>query len=259
MLRRRIRSTQWKVLSPLLRASAQMIAVSRFERAVLASATAVPGDRIRVNRNGGTLPAPPPSVQVVPGRIVSSGRLERYKGHHRAIEALVHVRRRLPEAHLHILGSGPYEGDLRALAARRRVSEAVTIHLVPPGDRREMARNLAEAAVVVALSDYEAHPVAVMEALALGRPVVGYDVAGVADLVEDGLVAGLEPGAPAAQAAEAVLAALNAPGLTATRRSVALPTWEAAVEELVDIYHRAAGRQVIGDDGREPALAGSGW
>ena len=45
-----------------------------------------------------------------------------------------------------------------------------------------MATALAESSVFAALSDYEAHPVAVMEALCVGRPVVGYDIAGVGEL-----------------------------------------------------------------------------
>jgi glycosyltransferase involved in cell wall biosynthesis len=44
---------------------------------------------------------------------VSCGRLERYKGHHRVIEALPLVQQTVPDATLHILGSGPYEKELR--------------------------------------------------------------------------------------------------------------------------------------------------
>ena len=50
--------------------------------------------------------------------MLSSGRLERYKGHHRAIEALPLLRSTHPDAHLVILGGGPYEAELRALAER---------------------------------------------------------------------------------------------------------------------------------------------
>ena len=50
---------------------------------------------------------------------------------------------------------------------------------------------LGRAAAVAALSEYEAHPVAVMEALTLGIPTVGLDTTGIGDLVEDGLVRGV--------------------------------------------------------------------
>ena len=52
----------------------------------------------------------------MPGRIVSVGRVERYKGHHKAIEALPHLLETHPEAHVQVLGSGPYEPELLALA-----------------------------------------------------------------------------------------------------------------------------------------------
>ena len=45
-----------------------------------------------------------------------------------------------------------------------------------PKDQQREA--IGRALALVALSDYEAHPVAVMEALCVGRPVVGYDIAG---------------------------------------------------------------------------------
>jgi len=97
------------------------------------------------------------------------------------IEALPHVIREVPEAHLLILGRGPYEGDLYRLARQLGVSDLVTIKHIPPADREAMATALAEASVVAALSDYEANPVSVMEALYVERPVVGYDVAGVGE------------------------------------------------------------------------------
>jgi len=47
----------------------------------------------------------------IPHLIVSGGRLERYKGHHRAIAALPELIRRVPDARLYVVGTGPYEGE----------------------------------------------------------------------------------------------------------------------------------------------------
>ena len=68
--------------------------------------------------------------EVVPGLIVSSGRLERYKGHDRAIKALPIVRRSIPDATLRILGSGPYESHLRSLIQSLGLQKFVTIEYV---------------------------------------------------------------------------------------------------------------------------------
>src|ERR1700728_2196910 len=83
--RRVMRSTQWRALGPLLRRSSQMLAVSRFEQRLFARSTGVSEDRIKVIRNGAGLPIANSETVPVPGRIVSCGRLERYKGHHRVM------------------------------------------------------------------------------------------------------------------------------------------------------------------------------
>ncbi len=242
-LRNQIRSTQWKVLAPLLRGADRLVAVSRFERGLFQRATGIPADHFVVIRNGGSLPPAPPEVTVVPGRLISIGRLERYKGHHRAIEALAVLRRIDDRAHLVVLGTGPYEPDLRVLAAQLGVADAVDIRSVAPGDRAGMAAELGAAAALVALSDYEAHPVAVMEALTLGVPVFGLDTAGTADLVEDGSVIGI----PVDASPEQVAAALTATIATAVpggrhAPAAGLPTWEQSADALAGLYVRAAGR-----------------
>ncbi|NHC44708.1 glycosyltransferase family 4 protein [Motilibacter aurantiacus] len=235
--RNAVRDAQWRAIAPLLRRADRLVAVSRFERRLFAKATGLDEERIAVVRNGGSLPEVPAGVRPVAGRVVSSGRLERYKGHHRVIAALPALRRLVPEAHVHVLGAGPYEPELRALAEQLGVAEAVEIRSVPPGDRGAMARSLAEASVFATFSDYEAHPVAVMEALTLGVPVVGTDIAGVADLVEDGLVDGIAPGATPEQAAGLLAAAMGKPR---TSRQVDLPTWDTAADALERIYREVA-------------------
>lgn len=234
------RDTQYKALSPLLRRARRLIAVSRFERGAFSRVTGLPLDRFSVIPNGGALPPSPTGAVPVPGRIVSSGRLERYKGHHRVIEALPLVRATVPHAHLVVLGSGPYEGELRSLAASLGVTDAVRFLSLPPADRSAMAEELSAAAVMAAMSEYEAHPVAVMEAVTLGLPVVGCDTAGIGDLVQDGLVRGVAPDtSPAALAAVLVdeLDRVAARGAVAHRpQALDLPTWETSAAATAQVY-----------------------
>jgi glycosyltransferase involved in cell wall biosynthesis len=231
--RNAMRSTQWRLLGLLLRNAVSLVGVSRFEAAILSEQARLRGKAITVIRNGGTLPPTPAGVAAVSGRIVSSGRLERYKGHHRVIEALPHVIRDVPDAHLHVLGSGPYEANLRALARRLGVVDRVTITYLPPADRLGMARALAESSVVAALSDYEAHPVAVMEALSIGRPVVGFDIAGIGELVSEGWVQGVSRGASAISIARSLVDAMSATSLLDPAK---LPTWDSCADELAQVY-----------------------
>ena len=237
-LRNAMRTTQWRLAGPLLRNAASLIAVSRFEAAALERHARLGGKRVIVIRNGGALPPPRPGTAVVPGRIVSSGRLERYKGHHRVIEALPDVVREIPEAHLLILGSGPYERDLRGLAHHLGVSGRVSIEYVAPADRQGMATALAGASVVAALSDYEAHPVAVMEALCVARPVVGYDIAGIGELVAEGWIRGVPRGAPAAAVARQLVRAMSSPSPVDQAQ---LPSWDSCADQLGDVYLSSLG------------------
>ena len=119
--------------------------------------------------------------------------------------------REIPEAHLLILGTGPYKSNLYELARHLGVSDRVSIRYVAPADRQSMATRLAESNVVAALSDYEAHPMAVMEALCAERPVVGCDSAGIGELVAAGWVHGVPPGAPAAAVAKELIKAMSSP------------------------------------------------
>ena len=234
--RSRVRGTQWRVLTPLLDRAAQLIAVSRFEATRFSNATGIARDRFTVIQNGGSLP-PVPQTRVVPGRILSSGRLERYKGHHHAIAALARLVATEPDAHLVILGRGPCEAELLEQAHRLGVADRVAIRALDPSDRLGMAHEVASAAVMAAFSEYEAHPVAIMEALTLGVPVVGFDVAGTGDLVEDGLVTGLPLNAPVDQVTAALHAAMTSQSREPARN---LPTWETCTDQVLDVYRRVA-------------------
>lgn len=234
--RARARGVQFRLLAPLLRRARELVGVSRFEADRFDAFVGQPG-RVRLIRNGGSLPffaAPVPD----PDLVISVGRLERYKGHHRAIEALPHLLATRPDARLEILGSGPYESELLALAARLGVADRVTVRFIPPPDRAAMAAALARAGVAVLLSDYEAHPVAVMEALTVGRPVVVSRTSGLTELVDLGWARGVHADADPAHVAEVIALQLDDP--IAPHPSL-LPTWEGCVSQLEEVYDDARG------------------
>jgi glycosyltransferase involved in cell wall biosynthesis len=236
-LRNWLRPAQWRVLGPLLRDAVALIGVSEFETTTLSNNAHLDRDSVRVIRNGGTLPPPALGTAPLPGRIVSSGRLERYKGHHRVIEVLPAVISAVPAAHLVILGSGPYETELRKFAQRVGVADRVTIRSIDPDNRVGMANALAEASVVAALSDYEAHPVGILEALSVGRPVVGYMRSGIAELVDKGWVYGVDPQAAVPEVVSQIVTAMSSPPLIDPSD---LPTWDGCAKELGELYRSLA-------------------
>lgn len=237
-IRPRLRNSQWRALGPLIRGAEIVVAVSRFEQRLFEKICSLDPARCRIIQNGGNLPASAVHGKGSAGRIVSCGRLERYKGHQRVIEALPIVQQSIPDATLHILGSGPYEHQLRTLIRKRGLEKSVTIEYIAPDDRERMARSLGEAAVVAALSEYEAHPLAIIEALTLGIPAVGLDVAGMSDLVEDGLVRGVPKDASSLTIARTLLDAM---GGQYANVPVSSPTWESAAADLAHVYMDAAG------------------
>jgi glycosyltransferase involved in cell wall biosynthesis len=230
--RDRARGTQWRLLAPLLRRADRLIGVSVYEGHRFDEVLGWDPGTITVIRNGGSLPAAD-QVARVPGRIVSVGRLERYKGHHRAIEALPHLVKTHPEAHLCVLGAGPYEADLLALAEMLGVADRVTIEFVAPVDRALMGRRMASASVMTLLSDYEAHPVAVMEALTAGTPTVVSRTSGLTELADMEWAVGVDADASPEETAEAIGRQLDAPVLPALSK---LPTWETCVAAVADTY-----------------------
>lgn len=231
--REKARRTQFRLLSPLLRRAHTLVGVSYYEARRFEEILGLPEGAITVIRNGGSLPPGRAGVTPEPGLVVSVGRLERYKGHHKAIEALPYLLKRHPEARVEILGAGPYESELRALADELGVGDKVSIRFIPPMDRSQMAECMARAGVLTLLSDYEAHPVAVMEALTAGRPAVVSRTSGLTELADLGWAVGVDQHAAPEETARAIERQLSDPVLP---DATLLPTWETCVAGVVDTY-----------------------
>ncbi|MCU1429172.1 MAG: glycosyltransferase [Actinomycetia bacterium] len=88
-----------------------------------------------------------------------------------------------------LVGQGPLETEIRALQQELRLDGTVTL----TGFREDALRLLAACDLFVLSSRYEGLPVALMEALALGLPVVSTAVGGVAETLTDGVEALLVP------------------------------------------------------------------
>jgi glycosyltransferase involved in cell wall biosynthesis len=238
-LRSRIRPAQMRALGPLLRRSRRLIATARFEIEEYGSLLGLGPEHFSHVPNGSDLePLEAPPVRD-PELIVSTGRLERYKGHHRAIEALPHVLTAAPGARLWIAGEGPYESELRALAARLGVSSRVEIRAVPGIDRGRFAYELSRARVAVLLSEFETHPMAALEAAALGLGLVVVDSSGLSELVQDGLATGIPPAASARVIGEAIVDMMRRPAPTEPPE---VPTWDDCAEKLVAVYRSIVGK-----------------
>ena len=136
------------------------------------------------------------------GYFVYAGRLAPEKGLATLLRAAALARQKLVLA-----GTGPEEQRLRRLAADFGADIRFAGHLGKP----DLQRLIGEALALVLPSEwYENAPVSILEAYALGRPVIGARIGGIPELVADGETGLLvEPGNAAALAgALAGLAAL---------------------------------------------------
>ena len=234
-LRHTLRGVQQWTLRPLLARAVRLIAVAQFEVELYSRRLRLPQQRFVVIPNGADLTSViPASLPAPAGTLIASvGRLERYKGHHRVIAALPGVLAQRPDARLWIAGSGPYEPELRQLAAQLGVTDRVEIEAVPPSDRTMMREALARTALVVLLSEYETHPIAVLEALSLQRPVLVARTSGLAELADRGWARAVPLDSTPDQIAAAMLEQLRRP---LRPDDLQLPTWDECASELLILY-----------------------
>lgn len=185
-----------------------------------------PGDKIVTILNGIPLPAPelaaPPSAAervefekeagLAPGdgpRVAFVANLRRMKGHADLIEALPAVLRERPGLRVLCAGRDDSAGEIPRLAAERGVAHAVRL-LGFQSDTRHLIRHCD---FLILPSLWEGCPVAVMEAMALGRPVVATRVGGIPELVESEREGLLIPPRDPAALAEALLRLAGNPEL----------------------------------------------
>jgi glycosyltransferase involved in cell wall biosynthesis len=139
--------------------------------------------------------------------VVACSVLREEKGIQYLIAAMPTIARRCPAARLVVLGAGPYEAELRAVAAELEVTD-ITVFA---GHRDDVVDLLAAADVFCHPSLRDVLPTAIIEAMSMSLPIVASDTGGIPELVEDGRSGLLvQPGDPGALA-EAVCDLLDDP------------------------------------------------
>ncbi len=117
-----------------------------------------------------------------PFTVGTVGNLTPKKDHDSLLRALVRLRGQVPDARLVIIGTGPREQHLRALARDLGISDAVLFTGI-----RDDVPDLLPAFDVFAMSSlHEGLSIALVEALAAGLPVVATRVGGIPELIVDG-------------------------------------------------------------------------
>jgi colanic acid/amylovoran biosynthesis glycosyltransferase len=141
-------------------------------------------------------------------RLVNIGRICEQKGQLVLIEAAALVAERGHRFELEIIGDGNLRPQLEAAIRRHGLSELVKLR----GwlDNNAVRESLRSARALVLASFAEGLPVVIMEAFALGRPVISTEIAGIPELVQHGRSGWLVTPGEALPLAEAMIAALQA-------------------------------------------------
>ena len=191
------------------------IAVSKFIRSQLI-AKGCPAEKILVHYIGIDTDKfkPDPKIDRQPV-VLFVGRLTEKKGCEYLIRAMAKVESILPEVKLVIIGDGHLRQKLEKLAARM-LSNYSFLGAQPPEIVKtwmNRARILAVPSVTATTGDTEGAPMVVLEAQAMGLPVVGSDHAGIPELLVEGETGLLAPERDYQKIAEHIVLSLNNPDL----------------------------------------------
>ena len=174
-----------------------------------------------------------------------AGSFYAYEGLDILLRAMPTVLSAVPQARLLLLGGGPQEADLRALAAQLRLDDVV--HFTGRVPHSEMTRYYGAMDVMVyprvsmRLTDLVT-PLKPLEAMAMGKLVVASDVGGHRELIRDGHNGHLFPAGSDEALARCLIKLLQAPEtwhevITNGNAYVAGErTWQASVARYSDVY-----------------------
>lgn len=212
-----------RMLGEKIRAAAFAVAVSQFNKEIMVrEAGEASRRRIHVIHCG----VDPDFFTPRPGRraessravrLVSVASFEAVKGHRFLIDACAGLRDAGLEFRLDLVGDGPLRREVEAHVAARDLQRHV--RLLGGQPRGEVARALAGADIAVLASHPTAEgkregiPVALMEAMAAGLPVVATAISGIPELVEPGVTGLLVPSGDAAALAGALRTLIADPDL----------------------------------------------
>ncbi|MBI4241963.1 MAG: glycosyltransferase [Candidatus Rokubacteria bacterium] len=172
-----------------------------------------------------------------PVLIGSAGRLEGQKGYECLVRAARRVVDRHPGVRFVVAGVGPGRPHLEWLVRDLGLEDQV--HLL--GFRTDIPALVSACDLFVSSALWEGLPLAILEAMALGTPVVATDVGGVREVVRPGETGSLVPAADPVRLADAISELLADP---ARRRAYAAAGRQLALT-YADVRARAAALDTI--------------
>ncbi len=161
--------------------------------------------------------------------LLNVGRLAQQKNQAILFEALLH----LPEAHLLLVGDGELRASLQKQVAQLQLEKRV--HFLGELESQNVLALLFVCSVFVFPSFYEAMPMAVVEAMGSGLPVVASDIPAMREVLGDAGI--LVPSESAEEIARAVRQVLDSSELASRMRTRSLERARVfSLQKMVDSY-----------------------
>lgn len=185
-----------------------------------------------------------PRGERIPHRVVTVARLSPEKGISFLIDAIKIARHSVEDAELVIVGGGALEAELKAYAEERSLQDVVRFLGALPN--AEAMAEVAKGGVFVLPSLGEGLGIVLLEAQALGVPVIGTEVGGIPDVVEHEKTGLLVPPSDAKAIAAAIVRVLTEPGLgdrlaAGAQDRLAKFDWDHIAERYDALYRELAG------------------
>jgi glycosyltransferase involved in cell wall biosynthesis len=176
-----LRYLQRSAYRPGLRSVDRVLCPSRF----IADAVRPDFSRAPIHHLNNGIEMPEPRPDRHGSNLLFVGRLEHVKGVHVLLRALPAVLAAAPDTRVAIVGDGPARAELTRLAAELGVDHAVGFRGWLTAD--ELMPEYERATAVVVPSVWpENFPTVALEALGVGRPLIGSRVGGIPELIEHG-------------------------------------------------------------------------
>lgn len=188
-----------------------------------------------------------PRPPIAAGELIvgTGGRLIALKAVTDLVQAFAALTADFPAARLEIAGSGPEEARILDLARRLDVADQVRLL----GWQSDMVPLLARWSLYAQPSREEGFPIATLEAMAAGLPVVATDVGGTSELVTDGTTGRLVPAGDTGALAAALRELLAHPqqrarlGMNARQRVEQTFSAVRMAREIAEVYAACLARE----------------
>lgn len=166
------------------------------------------------------------------------------KGHEYLLQALIEVRKKLPDIHCLIIGEG--DNRYRAMLLEMIQTHGLTRVVTLAGFQEDMMAHIAAMDVFVLPSVMEGFGIVLLEAMAMGRPIVATAVGGIPEVIEDHVTGVLVPPRDPKALAQKILYLLENPQVAEKlgHAGRARVVERFSLQQMISHFHRLYGELV---------------